>query len=114
MSAKKSKVLLGVGAGLILILPLLGTAAAPTRNEQSSVTGSLRPSARDAEGEVNDLQFLFGGVEARTATLARLDSAVQPRVDQAYGKLPLSFEANRGQTDSQVKFLSRGGGSTLF
>jgi hypothetical protein len=31
-----------------------------------------------------------------------------------YGKLPLSFEANRGQTDGQVKFLSRGNGFSLF
>jgi len=29
-------------------------------------------------------------------------------------KLPLSFEANHGQTDSQVKFLSRGNGYNLF
>jgi hypothetical protein len=31
-----------------------------------------------------------------------------------YGKLPLSFEANRGQTDARVKFLSRAGGYQLF
>ncbi|MGH7815675.1 MAG: hypothetical protein ACREQI_16935, partial [Candidatus Binataceae bacterium] len=31
-----------------------------------------------------------------------------------YGNLPLSFEPNRGQTDSRVKFLSRGPGYTLF
>ncbi|MGO9269810.1 MAG: SBBP repeat-containing protein, partial [Terriglobia bacterium] len=31
-----------------------------------------------------------------------------------YGKLPLSFEANQGQTDGRVKFLSRGRGYTLF
>ena len=36
------------------------------------------------------------------------------RIVAAYGKLPLSFEANQGQTDSQVKFLSRGGGYSLF
>jgi len=35
-------------------------------------------------------------------------------VVSAYGKLPLSFEANQGQTDSQVKFLSRGNGYALF
>jgi len=29
-------------------------------------------------------------------------------------KAPLSFEANQGQTDSSVKFLSRGSGYTLF
>jgi hypothetical protein len=32
----------------------------------------------------------------------------------SYGKLPLSFEANTGQTDARVKFLSRGNGYTLF
>jgi beta-propeller repeat-containing protein len=31
-----------------------------------------------------------------------------------YGKLPLSFEANQGQTSDQVKFLTRGAGYTLF
>jgi hypothetical protein len=30
------------------------------------------------------------------------------------GNLPLSFEANRGQTDPQVKYLARGRGYTLF
>jgi hypothetical protein len=35
-------------------------------------------------------------------------------VQEAYGKLPLVFEANRGQTDPQVQFLSRGPGHTLF
>uniref|UniRef100_UPI000B360824 DUF7948 domain-containing protein n=1 Tax=Crenothrix polyspora TaxID=360316 RepID=UPI000B360824 len=33
---------------------------------------------------------------------------------QAYGQLPLSFEANQGQTDKSVQFLSRGTGYTLF
>jgi hypothetical protein len=36
------------------------------------------------------------------------------QVAAAYGSLPLSFEANQGQTDPQVKFLSRGRGYTLF
>jgi hypothetical protein len=39
---------------------------------------------------------------------------VQARVVQGYGKLPLAFEANQGQTDAQVKFLSRGAGYSLF
>ena len=33
---------------------------------------------------------------------------------ETYGRLPLSFEANHGQTDGSVKFLSRGSGYTLF
>jgi hypothetical protein len=32
----------------------------------------------------------------------------------AYGHIPLSFEANQGQTDPAVQFLSRGSGYTLF
>jgi hypothetical protein len=32
----------------------------------------------------------------------------------AYGQVPLSFEPNVGQTDSQFSFLSRGSGYTLF
>src|SRR2546422_4147106 len=36
------------------------------------------------------------------------------QVQEAYGKLPLYFEANRGQADRRVKFLSRGRGYTLF
>jgi hypothetical protein len=33
---------------------------------------------------------------------------------ESYGRLPLGFEANQGQTDGQVKFLSRGRGYTMF
>jgi hypothetical protein len=33
---------------------------------------------------------------------------------QAYGQLPLSFEANQGQTDAQVNYLARGSGYALF
>jgi len=35
-------------------------------------------------------------------------------IEVSYARLPLSFEANAGQTDGQVKFVSRGSGYTLF
>ncbi|MGA2743553.1 MAG: choice-of-anchor D domain-containing protein [Candidatus Sulfotelmatobacter sp.] len=38
----------------------------------------------------------------------------QPKMLQGYGKLPLSFEPNLGQSDSSVRFLSHGAGYTLF
>jgi len=41
-------------------------------------------------------------------------SAAQPRLVESYGKLPLGFEINKGQTDSRVKFLARGNGYALF
>ena len=47
-------------------------------------------------------------------TESRQEEAVRARVNETYGKLPLSFEANRGQTDPQVKFIARGGRQTIF
>ena len=40
--------------------------------------------------------------------------AADATVASGYGRLPLAFEQNRGQTDSQVKFLARGAGYALF
>nr|MDQ3817107.1 hypothetical protein [Acidobacteriota bacterium] len=34
----------------------------------------------------------------------------RPEMKEAYGKLPMSFEVNRGQTDARVKYLARGSG----
>jgi hypothetical protein len=42
------------------------------------------------------------------------DPEAQARILNSYGKLPLRFEANQGQTDARVKFLSRTGGYSLF
>ncbi len=41
-------------------------------------------------------------------------ASTRSRLDDAYGKLPLMFEANAGQTDPQVRFISRGQGYSLF
>src|SRR5262249_20196638 len=35
-------------------------------------------------------------------------------VQQAYGQLPISFEANVGQTDAQVQYMAHGSGYALF
>src|SRR2546421_11634981 len=40
--------------------------------------------------------------------------ATDARLSETYGKLPLHFEANRGQTDKAVRFLSRGAGYSLY
>src|SRR5438132_9657310 len=52
---------------------------------------------------------LPGTVQAAQAT-----SETQARLVKAYGRIPLSFEANQGQTDAQVKFVSRTRDYTLF
>src|SRR2546426_12765158 len=64
-----------------------------------------------------------GGQPSNTASTrhATPDSALpassqvnRASAKQVYGRLPLSFVANRGQTDSQVQFLARGSGYNLF
>jgi beta-propeller repeat-containing protein len=42
------------------------------------------------------------------------DRKTKSRVSETYGRLPIRFEVNAGQTDAKVKFLSRGGGYNLF
>ncbi len=70
--------------------------------------------------------FSFGLISLSTLVLQHNPSLIaqrrraavpkmsQARLVEAYGKLPLSFEANQGQTGSEVKFLSRGSGYSLF
>jgi hypothetical protein len=64
--------------------------------------------------------FLVCGAAAAASSSAREPSPAPPataasqRVAAQYGKIPLSFEANRGQTDPRAQFLSRGSGYSLF
>lgn len=53
-------------------------------------------------------------LQASDAPTAPGPDAVRTNVEAAYGKLPLRFEANEGQTDEQVKFLARGSGYSLY
>lgn len=43
-----------------------------------------------------------------------VESKTRQPIIENYGKLPMTFEANEGQTDGQVKFLSRGSSYSLF
>jgi hypothetical protein len=51
---------------------------------------------------------------AKTIVKSSTNAARTDRLAQAYGLLPLSFEPNKGQTDSSVQFVSHGTGYTLF
>jgi hypothetical protein len=42
------------------------------------------------------------------------EAAARGRIQELYGRLPLSFEANQGQSDGRVRFISRGQGYALF
>ena len=59
--------------------------------------------------------FNFGGhANAFNTALTTRDNPIRTQVNKNYGKLPLSFEANQGQTDNRVDFLAHGKGYSLF
>ena len=48
------------------------------------------------------------------ASARKIPKISRQQLGATYTRLPLSFEANQGQTDGSVKFLARGDGYTLF
>jgi hypothetical protein len=55
----------------------------------------------------------FLGIAAN-AQAPSVNNAVLPRAAISFGKLPLSFEPNRGQTSNEVQWLARGPEYTLY
>jgi HYDIN/CFA65/VesB-like, Ig-like domain/Protein of unknown function (DUF1573)/Beta-propeller repeat/Abnormal spindle-like microcephaly-assoc'd, ASPM-SPD-2-Hydin len=58
------------------------------------------------------LQLVVAAVLSSVSSAQSIPS--QANASQTYGKLPLTFEANQGQTNGQVKFLSRGSNYSVF
>ena len=67
--------------------------------------------------------FVILGVPSPAGTSTRqtqrpaespLSQTARASLSSGYGKLPLAFEPNQGQTDARVRFLTRGGGMTAF
>src|SRR6185503_12891849 len=50
----------------------------------------------------------------RGSNVTTTDPSLKARVADHFGRLPLSFEVNKGQLDQPVKFLSHGRGYQLF
>jgi len=61
----------------------------------------------------NTISPQWTGRDTQKSTVG-VEATTQIQLQEAYGTLPLSFEANQGQTDPQVKFISRGSGYTLY
>jgi len=59
------------------------------------------------------LFLICGEASASTASTPASSDAAK-HVAANYGKIPLSFEPNKGQTEPSVQFLSRGSGYSLF
>ena len=68
---------------------------------------------RIVTGRIFAMVFLIG-TAVHSYAHTNNQSEVKPDIQNAFGKLPLAFEENRGQADLAVKFLSRGPGYKLF
>ena len=83
------------------------------------ITGSLTITTPQSHASNKSLpRYLNPSVNVSSEETApqaeTVDEATRSRVTEAYGKLPLSFEENRGQVDKEVKYISRGSGYTMF
>jgi len=58
--------------------------------------------------------MLVGPVSYQENIPVKADNKPTKAVQEAYGHLPMSFEPNAGQFDSQVQFMARGSGYSLF
>ena len=70
--------------------------------------------------------IIFSSGATVLAAMTSTPTPARPRADRAfstlrnvnfhagYGRLPMAFEANEGQTDSRVRYIARGTGYTLF
>ena len=76
------------------------------------VTMLLVVATRNQRNQINNSrpQSLLAPSAKTAANSANRDS----KWNEAYGKLPLSFQENLGQTDPQVLFISSGSGYKLF
>jgi protocatechuate 3,4-dioxygenase beta subunit len=71
------------------------------------LTGLLRPAAQPD----------FSGIAARgtaTPAPAAVTGNNEQKVLDGYGKLPLAFVPNAGQTDSRVRYSAQAGGATFY
>jgi hypothetical protein len=87
----------GLMLAIVSILLSLVPAGAPTHKQPP------RPDVSQTNTPIQS-----AATSSQTPPLAREQASA------AYGKLPLSFEANQGQTDKAVNFVARGGGYSLF
>src|SRR5438132_7346194 len=94
----------GLGLGLVVVI---------------AVGGIFLPAGSPLTGSQGNRPGLGGGwtVAAARLSAGSLSSEAREKLRQpsaAYGRLPLAFEANRGQTDPQVKFLTLTGHHVVF
>src|SRR6266849_4614337 len=96
---------------LTVLVTAHGAATAPAAIAPAQ-TGNPRREPYAAGGSGRVATHVTAG--GRDYPLSQPDAATRARARELYGKLPLGFEANEGQTDSEVKFVSATRNYTFF
>ena len=105
---------------LVLFLTVAVVLDGPTVQEKEDAAELLSFSDMTSANEDEDLFAAASPVDrpsfsaVQLIPLRTISSTVRPSLLESYGQSSLAFEANQGQTDSSVKFLSRGVGYSLF
>ena len=103
---RRNRGLVALWSGLLVLLLVGGVA----RAEPDSAAWALDLLARVEQWRPSaPLDFLPGMAQEQTVPVA-----AQARIQAGYGRLPMHFEPNLGQTADEVKFVARGPGYTLF
>jgi hypothetical protein len=77
----------------------------------SPINANQVASAKHKGGTQPESRTQVTGTRTASPSIA---GSTKARIAENYGKLPMRFEANQGQTDPKVKFLVRGRGYRLF
>src|SRR5437763_16151214 len=88
-------------SALLLSFALL-VGISPIRPQPPAIANAEPPPANAAD------------LTSATKLSAKTDETRVREVREVYGKLPLSFEVNAGQTDDRVRFLARGAAIPFF
>jgi hypothetical protein len=100
---------------LMVTVQINGIAALGQSSKQVRLPGRGIEVERPAStGQSVPNSIKSGAFPAPASTPVESAQINRARVNEVYGNLPLSFEANQGQVDNQARFLAHGGGFSLF
>jgi hypothetical protein len=99
----------------LLLVGLLSLTYLPGRfSSQATIFHSVKNTGAKAAGNQSSKPATSATQARAGSVLPGASQATRASAKQMYGRLPISFMANRGQIDPQVQFLARGSGYNLF
>ena len=98
--------------GFLLLAMMLAGVAGLTAPARKSAAGFIAPDKSKARKVPPATVPIVASNSVLDAP--EPEAAKKARLQERYGKLPLSFEGNQGQTDHRVNFISRGSSYSLF